>query len=127
LFAPSLNNSLTLGTPIIKFQSEMSTTPSIDIGPTNNIIQSESLYLSVVTAARLWTGQEIVVRFPREARESKTAIGATHPLIDGLPRVPSHGIMRSGHEAEHSPSSNADIKNEWSYTPASWSAQGHYL
>jgi hypothetical protein len=47
---------------------------------------------------------------------SRTALGPTQPPIQWVPGVLSLGVKRSGHEADHSPPSNAEVKNAWSYT-----------
>jgi hypothetical protein len=47
---------------------------------------------------------------------SRTALGPTHPPSQWVPGTLSLGIKRPGHEADHSPSSCAEVKDEWSYT-----------
>jgi hypothetical protein len=47
---------------------------------------------------------------------SRTALGATQPPIQWVPRALSLGVKRLGREADHSPPSSAEVKNEWSYT-----------
>jgi hypothetical protein len=46
------------------------------------------------------------VRFP----VSRTVLGHTQPPIQGVPGAPSVGIRRPGREADHSPSSSAEVK-----------------
>jgi hypothetical protein len=47
---------------------------------------------------------------------SRSALRPTQPPIQWVPRVLSLGIKRPGREADHSPASNAEVKNAWSYT-----------
>jgi hypothetical protein len=47
---------------------------------------------------------------------SRTALGPTQPPIQRVPGVLSLGEKRPGREADHSPPSNAEVKNAWSYT-----------
>jgi hypothetical protein len=47
---------------------------------------------------------------------SKPALGPTQPPIQWVPGVLFIGTKRPGREADHSPPSNADVKNAWSYT-----------
>jgi hypothetical protein len=47
---------------------------------------------------------------------SRTALGSTQPPIQRLPGAFSLGVKQPGREADHSPPSSAEIKNEWSYT-----------
>jgi hypothetical protein len=47
---------------------------------------------------------------------SRTALGPTQPPIQWVPGVLSLGVKRQGSEADHSHPSNAEVKNEWSYT-----------
>jgi hypothetical protein len=47
---------------------------------------------------------------------SRTALGPTQPPIQGVPGAPSVGVKWPECEADHSPTSSAKIKNEWSYT-----------
>jgi hypothetical protein len=44
------------------------------------------------------------------------AVGPTQPLRQYLLEVLSSGVMRPAREADHSPPSNVEIMNEWSYT-----------
>jgi hypothetical protein len=46
---------------------------------------------------------------------SRQAVGPTQPPIQWVPRALSLGVKQPGHEADHSPPSNAEVKNEWSY------------
>jgi hypothetical protein len=50
------------------------------------------------------------------ATASRPALGPTQPPIQWVPGAPSLGEMRPGREADNSPPSNAEVKNEWSYT-----------
>jgi hypothetical protein len=50
---------------------------------------------------------------------SRTALGATQPPIQWVPRALSLGVKRPGREADHSPLSSTEIKNSWSYTSTS--------
>jgi hypothetical protein len=43
-------------------------------------------------------------------------LGPTQPPIQWLPGALSLGVKRPGREADHSPPTNAEIKNAWSYT-----------
>jgi hypothetical protein len=47
---------------------------------------------------------------------SRTALGPTQPPIQWVPGVPSLEVKRPGREADHSPTSSAEVKNAWSYT-----------
>jgi hypothetical protein len=47
---------------------------------------------------------------------SRTALGPTQPPIQWVSGALSLGVKRSGHEADHSPPSSAEVKNSWSYT-----------
>jgi hypothetical protein len=46
----------------------------------------------------------------------RTALGSTQPPIQWVPGALSLGVKRPGSEADHSPPSSAEVKNEWSYT-----------
>jgi hypothetical protein len=47
---------------------------------------------------------------------SRQALGPTQPPINWVPGALSSGIKRPGREADHSPLTSAEAKNEWSYT-----------
>jgi len=47
---------------------------------------------------------------------SKLAMGPTQLLIQRIQGALSLGVKRSGHEAERSLPSSAEVKNSWSYT-----------
>jgi hypothetical protein len=47
---------------------------------------------------------------------SRTALGPTQPPIQWVPGVLSLGVKRPWREADHSPTSSAEVKNEWSCT-----------
>jgi hypothetical protein len=47
---------------------------------------------------------------------SRTALGPTQPPIQWIPGTLSLGVKRPGREVVNSPSSNAKVKNAWSYT-----------
>jgi hypothetical protein len=47
---------------------------------------------------------------------SRTTLGPTQPPIQWVPEALSLGVKRPGIEADHSPPSSAEVKNEWSYT-----------
>jgi hypothetical protein len=47
---------------------------------------------------------------------SRTALGPTQPPIQWVPEALSLGVKRLGREADHSPPSSAEVKNEWMYT-----------
>jgi hypothetical protein len=47
---------------------------------------------------------------------SRPALVTTQRRIQLVPGVLSPEVKRLGHEAEHSPPSITDVKNEWSYT-----------
>jgi hypothetical protein len=49
---------------------------------------------------------------------SRPALGPTQPPIQWVPGALSLGIKWPGREADHSPQSNAEVKNAWSYTSA---------
>jgi hypothetical protein len=40
----------------------------------------------------------------------------TQPPIQGAPGLLFLGVKWQGHEVDHSPPSNAEVENEWSYT-----------
>jgi hypothetical protein len=46
---------------------------------------------------------------------SRQALGPTQPPIQWIPGVLSLGVKRPGHEADHSPQCNAEVKNACSY------------
>jgi hypothetical protein len=46
---------------------------------------------------------------------SKPALGPTYHTIQLLREAFNTGLKRSGREADHSPPSNGEVKNEWSY------------
>jgi hypothetical protein len=48
--------------------------------------------------------------------ESNTALGPTQPPIQCVTVAFSQGLKRLEREADHSPPSNAEVKNIWSYT-----------
>jgi hypothetical protein len=50
------------------------------------------------------------------ATASGTALGPTQPPLQWIPGALSLGIKGPGREADHSPPSNAEVKNAWSYT-----------
>jgi len=47
---------------------------------------------------------------------SRTALGYTQPPIQWIPVAIFLAVKRPDHEVDHSPPSNAELKNEWSYT-----------
>jgi len=47
---------------------------------------------------------------------SRPALGTTQPLIQWVSQLHTPRVKRSGHEADHSPPSSAEVKNAWSYT-----------
>jgi hypothetical protein len=47
---------------------------------------------------------------------SRTVLGPAQPPIQWLPGAVSLVVKRSVREADHSPPSNAEIKNAWGYT-----------
>jgi hypothetical protein len=47
---------------------------------------------------------------------ARPALGPTQPPIQWVPGALSFGVKRPGCEADHSPSSSAEVKNGWSYT-----------
>jgi hypothetical protein len=47
---------------------------------------------------------------------SRTALGSTQRPIQWVPGALSLGVKRPVREADHSPTSNAEVKNAWSYT-----------
>jgi hypothetical protein len=52
------------------------------------------------------------------ATASRPALGPIQPPIQLVPGIVSPRAKRSGREANHSPSSSAEVKNAWSYTSA---------
>jgi len=50
------------------------------------------------------------------ATTSKPALGPNQPPIEGVQGAPSLWVEWLGHGVDHSPSSNAKVKNAWSYT-----------
>jgi hypothetical protein len=62
-----------------------------------------------------------VVQVPAEAgiflftTVTRPVLGPTQPPIQWVPGALSLGVKRSGREADHSPPSGAEVKNEWSY------------
>jgi hypothetical protein len=50
---------------------------------------------------------------------SGTALGSTQPPIQWVPGALSLGVKRPGREADHSPPSNAEVKECWSNTSTS--------
>jgi hypothetical protein len=52
------------------------------------------------------------------ATVSRWVLRATQLPIQWIPAVVSSGVKQSGHEADHSSPSNAEIKNVCSYTSA---------
>jgi hypothetical protein len=47
---------------------------------------------------------------------SRTALGPTQPPVQWIPAALSLGVKQPGREADHSPPSSAEVKNECSYT-----------
>jgi hypothetical protein len=47
---------------------------------------------------------------------SRSALEPTQPPIQWVPGAPSLEVKRPGLEADHSPPSNAEVKNAWNYT-----------
>jgi hypothetical protein len=50
------------------------------------------------------------------ATASRQALVPTQPPIQWVPAANTPGIKRPGREADHSPSSSADVQSTWSYT-----------
>jgi hypothetical protein len=48
---------------------------------------------------------------------TRPALGPTQPPIQWVPEVPSLGVKQRGREADHSPISNADVKNRGAIPP----------
>jgi hypothetical protein len=46
----------------------------------------------------------------------RPALGPTHPPIQRVPGALSPGVKRPGHEADHLPPTNAEVKKTWVYT-----------
>jgi hypothetical protein len=51
-----------------------------------------------------------------EDTASRPALGPTQPPTQWVQGAVSLGVKRLEREADHSPPSNAEVKNEWSYT-----------
>jgi hypothetical protein len=47
---------------------------------------------------------------------SRTALGLTQPPMKWVPGALSMGVKWPEREADHSPPSSAEVRNEWSYT-----------
>jgi len=47
---------------------------------------------------------------------SRLALEPTQPFVQWVRAVLSPGVKQVGHEADHPPSSSAEVKNEWSCT-----------
>jgi hypothetical protein len=47
---------------------------------------------------------------------SRPVLEPTQPPIEWVPGALSLGVKRPGREADHSPSSSAEVKNAWIYT-----------
>jgi hypothetical protein len=47
---------------------------------------------------------------------SSMALGPTQPPIQWVPGVLPLAVKRPGREADHPPTSSAEVKNTWSYT-----------
>jgi hypothetical protein len=47
---------------------------------------------------------------------SRPALGITQPPSHWVPGVLTPRVKRSGHEADHSSASSAEVKNAWGYT-----------
>jgi hypothetical protein len=73
---------------------------------------------SVSTVVRLLDAQPALV--PSRGRffcfSSSSALGPTQPPIQWVPGALSPDVKRLEREADHSPSSGAEVKNAWSYT-----------
>jgi hypothetical protein len=52
------------------------------------------------------------------SKSSSPALGSTQSLIQHVLGTLSPGVKQLEYEADHSPASNAEVKNEWSYTSA---------
>jgi hypothetical protein len=59
-----------------------------------------------------WKGKEFFLL----DTASRPALEPTQPPIQWVPGALSQGLRRPGHEADHSPPLNAEVKNAWSYT-----------
>jgi hypothetical protein len=59
-----------------------------------------------------WYGLEIFLL----TTTSRLALGPTQPPIQWVLGALSFGVKQLGHEADHSPPSSAEVKNEWIYT-----------
>jgi hypothetical protein len=51
------------------------------------------------------------------ATESRPALGPTQPPIKSVSGTISPKVKRLGRKIDHSPTSSAEAKNAWSYTP----------
>ena len=50
-------------------------------------------------------------------KTSIPAVVPAHPCIQWTPAAYSPRVKRPGHEADLSPSSRVEVKNDWNYTP----------
>jgi hypothetical protein len=77
-------------------------------------------------SSRPWKPQTLhLLHGPLESRQglgiflsttlSRPVLGPTQPPIQWVPGALSLGVKRPGREADHSPPSNAEVKNAWRY------------
>jgi len=68
-------------------------------------------------------GQEIFLF----SKESRPSLRPTLPPAQRIPEVLSSKVKRPGREADHSPPSSAEVKNEWSCNPFPYTPSWHVL
>jgi hypothetical protein len=71
---------------------------------------------SVNTVTRLWAGQLGFKSQQGQEISCRPDLGSTQPPIRWVSGALSLGVKRPRREADHSPPSNAEVKNMWSYT-----------
>jgi hypothetical protein len=65
-----------------------------------------------------WQGQEIFLY----ATVSRLALGPTQPSIQWVSGAPFLGVKQPGCEADHSPLSSAEVKNDGTIPPLSYTS-----
>jgi hypothetical protein len=92
----------------------------MDDETSTNVITRPTSYWSLISDDRLPVPSYYI---PRQGlgiflftTASRPARGSTQPPIQWVPGALSLGLKRPWREADHSPPSNTEIKNPWSYT-----------